>query len=260
MKGEKRKRSSWGLYHVILRCQKEDFLFGDDEDCAAFLQILDMAQQHREKDWAPIMRFRIYAYCIMKNHAHILIRRGVLDVAESLKSISVNYSCYYNKKYDKWGEVFFGRYLSDPIESHETLFKIFAFIHNHPVNEGLCTNWKDYEWTSWKEYFKKGTKKICDTRTILNLRPKEQLLALIEENSPVECTDVDKRERKLHDSVVIEMLREMAKCKLPTTIPRMAEEKKMQLALKAVEKGANPYQVARLCDLSLYKLKKELGK
>lgn len=258
MTKEPRKHSLYNMYHVVLQCQKENFLFGDDEDCMAFLDLVDRTSQHREEDRFVMKRYHVYAYCLVRGYAHLIVMEGSLKLADAMKSLTVNYSCYYNDKYSKYGNVFYGRYLSEPIESHKTFFNIFSFIHNLAKNEGLCEKSKAYRWSSWKEYFGVTDRKICDAKTVFNLRPKKILKAFVEENQPVECIDVDKRPRKMHDSAVIEILREMANFKLASSILRMSDDRRLQLALKAVERGLNPYQVARLCGITSYSLKKAM--
>ena len=61
-----RKRSHSGIYHIMLRGTNKQRIFHDEEDYATFLEGLS---KYRE-----LCRFELYAYCLMPNHLHLLLR------------------------------------------------------------------------------------------------------------------------------------------------------------------------------------------
>ena len=63
-----RRESSSGIYHVILRGINKQRIFEDEEDYGKFLEILE--------DYKAICGFELYAYCLMSNHVHILLKTG----------------------------------------------------------------------------------------------------------------------------------------------------------------------------------------
>ena len=78
-----RVKSESGTYHIMLRGINHQSIFEDDEDCEKFIQVLDT---YRKK-----VGFEIYAYCLMGNHIHLLLREGV-DCQAKFKS-GVNIQC-----------------------------------------------------------------------------------------------------------------------------------------------------------------------
>ncbi len=83
-----REKSETGIYHVILRGINRQTIFEDEEDAIKFLQILNKYRQRSE--------CKIYAYCLMGNHVHILIREGKEELGMAMKRIGVSYVHWYN--------------------------------------------------------------------------------------------------------------------------------------------------------------------
>ena len=67
MSRQARKKSSSGIYHIMLRGINQQQIFEDSEDFNKFLQVL--------KDSKAISEFKIFAYCLMGNHIHLLIQK-----------------------------------------------------------------------------------------------------------------------------------------------------------------------------------------
>lgn len=63
-----REKSETGLYHVMLRGMDHRIIFSDEADYGRFLEAVNQA---REKS-----SFKLYAYCLMENHVHLLIQEG----------------------------------------------------------------------------------------------------------------------------------------------------------------------------------------
>ena len=68
MPRQARIKSASGLYHVMMRGADRRILFSDDEDNLGFLLSLKRAKASSE--------FKLYAYCLMGNHVHMLIKEG----------------------------------------------------------------------------------------------------------------------------------------------------------------------------------------
>ncbi len=83
-----REKSETGIYHVILRGINRQTIFEDEEDAIKFLQILNKYRQRSE--------CKIYAYCLMGNHVHILIREGKEELGMTMKRMGVSYVHWYN--------------------------------------------------------------------------------------------------------------------------------------------------------------------
>lgn len=90
---------------------------------------------------------RVYAYCLMDNHVHLLLNTNHDDLAVIMKSIAVRYASFYNWKYSRTGHVFQDRFKSEPIEDERYLLAVVRYIHNNPIKAGMIEKPADYEWS-----------------------------------------------------------------------------------------------------------------
>lgn len=74
-----RKLSNSGIYHIILRGINRQTIFKDDEDFQRFINTL--------KKYKTVSGYTIYAYCLMNNHIHILLKVGQEELEKILKRI-----------------------------------------------------------------------------------------------------------------------------------------------------------------------------
>ena len=139
-----RQRSSTQVYHVMLRGIDRMPIFLADYDRTRFLETLDKMKKHGE--------FEIYAYCLMDNHIHLLLKEVEETIHQVMKRMGVSYAYYFNSKYDRVGHVFQDRFRSEPIEDDRYLLAAVRYIHNNPVKAGIVKRVGDYAWSSYGEY------------------------------------------------------------------------------------------------------------
>lgn len=141
-----RKKSRTGVYHVMIRGVNKSPLFFDDEDRMYFILILFKVKE--------ITNFILYAYCLMDNHVHLVIQEGDELLPEIMKRINVRYASYLNKKYNRVGHLFQGRYRSEEIESDHHLLACTRYVHNNPCKANIVLHPQDYQWSSYLPYVK----------------------------------------------------------------------------------------------------------
>ncbi len=154
-----RVKSETGIYHIILRGINRQSVFGDDEDRKRLLSTL--------KRYQAICGYLIYAYCLMSNHVHLLIKIGEEPLEQVMRRISGSYVYWYNQKYDRIGNLFQDRFKSEPVESDLYLLTVTRYIHQNPLKAGIVTNFDDYFWSSYNDYLKGNG--ITDTSFILSI-------------------------------------------------------------------------------------------
>jgi len=150
-----RECSESGIYHVMLRGIDQTQLFYDSEDREALLERLA-----RLKDEGS---FKLFAYALMGNHTHFLIKEEQDPLALSIKRLAVSYSSWFNKKYDRSGYLFQGRFKSEPIKDDPHLLTVFKYIHYNPVKVGEDIS----AWTSYNDYL--SSSELTDTDFILGM-------------------------------------------------------------------------------------------
>src|SRR3990167_4127990 len=148
-----------GYYHVYSRGSEKRLIFLDQGDYKRFLT--------RLKDYKDEFGISILCYCLMPNHYHLLIKQS--DGGSALKFVhrlNLAYAMYFNKKYDRVGPLFQGRFKAKIIENDEYLLHLSRYIHLNPSvfirKRGLAP----YLWSSARNYLDGKTDDLVDTEEI----------------------------------------------------------------------------------------------
>lgn len=142
-----RKESFTGLYHVVGCGNGRIFERQQDK-----MQLILQMEQARQKN-----EIEIFAYCVMEDHFHMLIRADLKVLSGYMHDLTGRYSLYFNGKKGRCGHVFGERYKSDCIEKETTFWNCVRYIHNNPIRAGKSVNIGQYPYSSAKEYlFRKG--------------------------------------------------------------------------------------------------------
>jgi len=164
-----RIESATGIYHVMLRGINRQNIFESGEDYLHFKTCLEEVK--------AVSGLKVFAYCLMSNHAHIVAGVGTEPLGTSFKRIGVRYAVWYNRKYNRQGPLFQNRYKSEPITDDSYLLAATRYIHENPVKAKLCRGAGDYQWSSYAEYIN-GKGGLCETEAVLGLfskSPAEQV-------------------------------------------------------------------------------------
>ena len=132
-----RTKSKSGIYHVIVRGINRQNIFQDEEDKGVYLDRLT-----HYKDECGI---KLYAYCLMSNHVHLLVNETDKPLNEFMKKLGTSYSYRFNQKYDRVGHLFQDRYKSEPVNDDSYFLTVFRYIRRAP--RGL----EPYVWTALRE-------------------------------------------------------------------------------------------------------------
>lgn len=139
-----RNSSSTGIYHIMLRGINRQDIFGDEEDIERLLETI--------KKYKEVSQYQIYAYCVMSNHIHMLIKETEDSISNIIKRISSSYVFWYNKKYERCGHLFQERFKSEAVENDEYFLTVVRYIHQNPIKAGVVKGISDYKWSSYNEY------------------------------------------------------------------------------------------------------------
>ena len=168
-----------------------------------------------EPDGTPFGRnYILYAYCLMSNHIHLLIREREETIGMAIKRIASSYVYYFNHKYSRDGHLFRERFKSEPVNDMAYFETLLRYIHQNPVKAGMVAEVKGYEFSSWHEYEDKNSVlfPLCDTRTVLNRIPFEELNELVNEplSDDIVCLDIeDASKGRPSDDQVMMLIKEM---------------------------------------------------
>ena len=140
-----RKQSATGIHHVMLRGINRQRIFEDSEDYRMFIHYLYKIAKPKTDSGQPLPAYAtFYAYCLMDNHVHLLIREGSEPLSSSIKRIAAAYARYYNTKYEHYGHLFQDRFKSEPVNDEAYFFTLFRYIHQNPVAAGLTKDVVSY--------------------------------------------------------------------------------------------------------------------
>jgi len=143
MPRQARRHSQSGIYHVMLRGNEKKAIFKAAEDKNKFLDLIN--QKVRETG------IKLYAYCIMDNHVHLLLRETGEPLGAVIQRMGTAYAQYYNQKHERVGHVFQDRFRSEVVEDERYLYAVIRYIHNNPVKAGYLRG-RHYPWSSYLFY------------------------------------------------------------------------------------------------------------
>lgn len=142
-----RKPRIWwpgAIYHIMTRGNHRHEIFRDDEDKQVYLEKI---KQAREK-----YKFCLHAFCLMTNHVHLLLETEDSEPGKIMKSINMNYSIFFNKKYRFVGQLMQGRYRAEIIDNDAYFLATGRYIHLNPVKAEIVSLPQDYLWSSFRHY------------------------------------------------------------------------------------------------------------
>ena len=139
------------------------------------------------------MKIRLFAYCIMDNHYHLVLENASDRLSDFQMLLNGQYGMYYRKMEGGKGYVFQSRFKSTLIENDSYLIQSIQYLPRNPVRAGIVQNPEDYIWSSAKDYFSDKKIGFMDTDFVNDLfgSKKEFLSALharLKEELPVVIT------------------------------------------------------------------------
>jgi putative transposase len=149
------------LYHVIVRGNQRRKTFVDDRDYRAYLERL--ARYRRKYD------ITLYAYCLMPNHAHLLLESSDHPLAKFMQGVQQSYSQYFHLRHRKVGHVFQGRYKAIICEKDEYLLELLRYIHLNPVRAKMVSGPERYRYSGHGVYLEGKPSEVLDPGKVLTL-------------------------------------------------------------------------------------------
>ena len=239
MPRQARKKSSSGIYHIMLRGINRQQVFEDNEDRERFLETLE--------NYKDECGYRIYAYCLMGNHIHILLKEGKEDLTLIFKRIAGSFVYWYNWKYHRSGHLFQDRFKSEPVEDDGYFLTVLRYIHQNPVKAKLCKRAEEYLYSSMCEYL--TFPKLTDTTFALSMISKEQLIEYHQQENEDHCMDMEEGFR-LTDEDAKQLILEIAKCQSASEFQQLDLSERNTYIHKLHEKGVSIRQISRLTGIS----------
>jgi putative transposase len=127
-------------YHVITRGNQKQTVFRDEDDYRTYLKFVS---KYKEK-----CGLRIYGWCLMGNHVHMVVETDSLSKA--MHGINLSYAQYFRYRYKTIGHFWQDRYKSYVIQKDEYLINCISYIEYNPVRAKITLRPEDYDWSSYR--------------------------------------------------------------------------------------------------------------
>jgi len=236
-----RQKSESGIYHIMLRGINQQVIFEDEEDYYKFVETLE--------NYKAVSGYKIFAYCLMSNHIHILIKVEKEELDLIMKRIAGRYVYWYNWKYYRKGHLFQDRFRSEPIEDNSYFLTVLRYIHQNPVKAGIVKSIDDYRFSSYNDYIEEDSA-VVDYNFALSLMNKEEFIIFNNEQSSDVCLDINPTEFRINDSDARNIIKKVSKCENATEFQSLSQDKRYKYIRKLKEKGLSIRQISRLTGIS----------
>lgn len=150
------------LHHVMGRGIERTRIFRIDADREDFL--------NRFADLCMDGNLMVYAWCLMPNHFHLLIRTGRQSISKSMKKLLTGYVVNFNLRHKRYGHLFQNRYKSVICEDDPYLLELTRYIHLNPLRAGVVGNLKglnNYRWAGHSAIMGRVKRDWQDSDTVL---------------------------------------------------------------------------------------------
>jgi putative transposase len=150
------------LHHVMVRGLERRPVFRDDADRADFVGRL-----------AALVRdtgLTVYAWALLPNHAHLLVRTGTRPLPRVMRSLLTGYAGAFNRRHKRVGHLFQNRYKSIVVEEEPYLLELVRYLHLNPVRAKVLPDLRTlarYPWTGHSALLGAIARPWQDTATIL---------------------------------------------------------------------------------------------
>ena len=237
------------LYHVIVRGNNRSYIFRNKDNKAEYKKIVSKYKKR--------YRFKLYAYCIMDNHAHLLIEVADIPLSKIMQGIQQVFTQYYNRRNNTTGYVFEQRYKSSLCDKDAYLLSLVRYIHQNPVRSKLIGA-LNYEWSSHREY--SGNSELADVNfplTLFDTRKKKAIkryLTFMDEMETKVVESMNKEEDKIEAAKNIKESSKIAKDTLIKIIEEVTEVK-----MEKIKGNSKSKRISDIRKLYIKKLKKYTG-
>jgi REP element-mobilizing transposase RayT len=152
------------LHHVIFRGIEKGLIVRDDEDRKNFTGRMGTLAKNTST--------AIYAWALMSNHAHMLVRSGKCGIPAFMHRLLTGYAVSYNRRHNRWGHVFQNRYKSIVCEEDVYFLRLVSYIHLNPLRAGLVRTLEEldnYHWCGHSVIMKQQANEWQDREYVLEL-------------------------------------------------------------------------------------------
>jgi len=195
-----RKDLEGKYFHIMVQGIGKEMIFPDNNSKGYYIEKIKEAKVKN--------KIFIFAFCIMGNHAHLLLKgENVKTVSLFMKGINTEYARYYNNMKHRIGYVFRGRYKSEIIEDAKYLINCLAYIHNNPVKAKIVNKAEEYSYSSYNNYLNgSGIVDFVEAKNYYDISA-ANIKAIMKEKSHSDWMEHDDKEYEEYEKVIDELVK-----------------------------------------------------
>ncbi len=251
------------LYHIIIRGMNKQDIFYDEKDRYKFLEELKNTKEKYE--------YELCVYCLMSNHIHLVIYDKNQNLSTAMQSLSIRYASYFNKKYERNGNLVQNRFFSRNIMNPTDFLNVCRYIHQNPLKAHVSAT-EDYKWSSYQKFVKKSKENnLVNIKLLLNQfskdNPQEAIKLFIEFHQEMENftdgKDIIEYEmkEKLTDDQLAKIILQMLEIENINKIKESTIEKRNEMIRKLQYiKGTNCNQIGRVTGMGRKMIERAIAK
>ncbi len=236
-----RQKSESGIYHVMLRGINQQVIFEESED---YFKIIETIEKYK-----AVSGYKVFAYCLMSNHIHILLKVEKEEINLIMKRIAGSYAYWYNWKYYRKGHLFQDRYKSEPVEDEKYFLTVLRYIHQNPAKANLVENIDEYKYSSYNEYIDEKSG-LVDVGYALEMMGKEEFIEFNNEKNDDVCLEIEDISFRMSDKDASEIIKKISKCENTTEFQLIEQKQRDKYIKKLKQKGLSIRQISRLTGVS----------
>lgn len=246
-----RIRSNTGIEHIMLRGVNKQDIFRENVDRIKFLRCIMKALEKSEAV--------LHVYCLMDNHVHLLIQKGNESLGETVKRFTVSYVGYFNRKYERVGHLFQGRYKSVPVENETGYLKVVRYILQNPVKAGICSRAGEYRWSNYRSL---GTNDgFTDSRLVRKISEMKYVFEYVDtvvcDKEVEEIEDIE--DEPVLERDVMEIMKEVCGIQSAEMFLQLDGTTMLKYIKKMNKRGCKYNQIAGALGISMYQLERIRG-
>ena len=160
MPRQPRLNAPGALQHVMARGIERRKIFRDDKDRVSFLERLALILEETQT--------QCYAWALIPNHFHILLRNGPTPLSKVMRRLMTGYAVTFNGRHKRRGHLFQNRYKSVICEEDPYLLELIRYIHLNPLRAKLVHDLKGldkYPWTGHSAILGRGKNSLLPDQT-----------------------------------------------------------------------------------------------
>ena len=177
-----------GCYHIINRGVEQRKIYEEPEDYVYFEELMCF--------YAKSFNITIHNYCLMSNHYHLLLEITQPNLSKFMRQLNMNYAIYFNKKYQRAGHLWQGRFKSWYVSNEAYLYTLMLYIEQNPLKAKMVIELSAYPYSSYHYFLKNDELPECLQHSWIAQNHKDDVEAIKEFiNSSVDAAQLQEMKK-----------------------------------------------------------------